>query len=173
MWTFGGMTMTRHGMKGALGLAAAALVFAQPAQAAMSCWGQQESAAAKIRDLQSRLMVATVRCRAMGVDVLTAYNDFVRVNRETIQAANGVIRARFEAGHGLEAQTFYDRFTTALANEYGDDPTNEEVCGETAEVAGEAAAAQGDITLLLALADRTGAPPQLPGGQCPISFSQR
>ena len=158
-------------MKGALGFAAAALVFVQPAQAAMSCWGEEERAAAKIRDLQSRLMVATVRCRAMGVDVLTAYNDFVRVNRETIQAANGVIKAQFAAGHGPQAQTFYDRFTTALANEYGDDPTNVEVCGETAEVASEAAAAQGDIGLLLALAERTGPSPQLPGGECPISFA--
>jgi hypothetical protein len=165
--------MTKYALKGALGLAAASLLFVQPAQAEMSCWGQQESAAAKIRDLQSRLMVATMRCRAMGVDVLAAYNDFVRVNRTTIQAANGVIKAQFEAGHGAEGQTFYDRFATALANEYGDDPTSGEICDQTAEVAGEAVAAQGDVTLLLALAERTGPPPSLPGGECPISFAAR
>src|SRR5687767_12068066 len=163
--------MTNYALKGALGLAAASLLFVQPAQAAMSCWGQQETAAAKIRDLQSRLMVATMRCQAMGVDVLGAYNDFVRVNRTTIQAANGVIKAQFQAGHGIEGETFYDRFTTALANEYGDDPTNGEICDQTADVAAEAAAAQGDIGLLLALAERIGPPPPLPGGECPISFS--
>ena len=165
--------MTRYRLKGALGLAAASLLFVQPAQAAMSCWGQQETAAAKIRDLQSRLMVATMRCRAMGVDVLGAYNDFVRINRTTIQAANGVIKAQFQAGHGAEGETFYDRFTTALANEYGDDPTNGEICDQTVEIASEAAAAQGDVTLLLALAERTGPPPALPGGECPISFAER
>jgi hypothetical protein len=167
------MTMIRETMKGALGLAAAALVFAQPAEAAMSCWGQQEAAAAKIRNLQSRLMVATIRCRTMGVDVLTSYNDFVTVNRDTIQAANGVIKAQFEAGHGAEGQTFYDSFTTALANAYGADPTNGEICDETAEVASEAVAAKGDIGALLALAERAGPPPELPGGECPISFSAR
>ena len=164
--------MTKYALKGALGLAAASLMFVQPAQAAMSCWGEQEKAAAKIRDLQSRLMVATMRCRAMGVDVLAAYNDFVRVNRSTIQAANGVIKAQFQAGHGAEGETFYDRFTTALANEYGDDPTNGEICDQTAEVASEAASAQGDVTRLLDLADRLGASPSLPGGVCPVSQTE-
>jgi hypothetical protein len=160
-------------LKGALGFAAAALLFVQPAQATMACWDQQQAAAARIRDLQSRLMVATMRCRAMGFDVLTAYNDFVRVNRSTIQAANGLIKAQFESGYGAEADTFYDRFTTALANEYGGDATSGEICGQTAEVAAEAAAAEGDIGRLLQLADRMGPTPQLPGGECPISFSAR
>jgi hypothetical protein len=165
--------MKKTMLKCAFGLAAGALAFAQPAQATMACWGQQQAAAAKIRDLQSRLMVATMRCRAMGVDVLAAYNDFVRVNRTTIQQANGLIRAQFTSGYGPQADTFYDSFTTALANEYGADPTNDEVCGQTAEAAAEAVAAQGDVPQLLALAERLGPAPQLPGGECPISFAER
>jgi hypothetical protein len=165
--------MTGPMLKGALGLAAAALAFAQPARAAMACWGHQEAAAAKIRDLQSRLMVATMRCRAMGLDVLPAYNAFVRVNRSTLQAANGVIKAQFASGYGEAGETFYDRFTTALANEYGDDPTSGAICGETEAAAEEAVAAEGDIARLLALAERMGPPPALPGGECPITFSAR
>jgi hypothetical protein len=165
--------MMRKTMKRkAVGLAAAAFAFAQPAQATMSCWGQQEAAAAKIRDLQSRLMVATMRCRAMGVDVLSAYNDFVRVNRTTIQEANGLIKAQFAQGYGSLGDTFYDRFTTALANEYGADPTDGEICDETADAAWDASAAQGDVQRLLDVADRLGPPPRLPGGECPISFVQ-
>jgi len=165
--------MTKTMLKGALSIGAAAFLFVQPAQAAMSCWGQQQAAAAKIRDLQSRLMVATMRCQAMGVDVLTAYNDFVRVNRSTIQAANGVIKAQFETGYGGEGEDFYDRFTTALANEYGADPTTDAICGETAAAAEEATLAEGDVGRLLDLAERMGPPPDLPGGECPITFSAR
>jgi hypothetical protein len=165
--------MTKMMMKGAVGLAVSALLFVQPAQAAMSCWGPQEAAAAKIRDLQSRLMVATMRCRAMGVDVLAQYNQFVRDNRATIQLANGVLKAQFASGYGPEGETFYDRFTTALANEYGAEPTTAEICDQVAQEAAEAAAAQGDLRLLLELADRLGPTPQLPGGECPISFSSR
>src|SRR3954469_13964992 len=89
-----GRDMNKGAMRATLGLAAAALLWAQSASAAMSCWDEHETAAAKIRDLQSRLMVATLRCRAIGIDVLTAYNDFVRVNRSTLQEANGVIKAQ-------------------------------------------------------------------------------
>jgi hypothetical protein len=155
----------------ALGLTAAAIVVAQPANAAMSCWSHQRAAAAKIRNLQSQLMVAAMRCRAMGIDVLPSYNDFVRVNRSTLQAANGVIKAQFANGYGAEGQSFYDRFTTALANEYGDDPTDGTICQETAAAAAEAAAANGDISRLLELAERLSPPPKLPGGECPITFA--
>ena len=165
--------MTKMGLRGALGLAAAALVWAQPASAAMACWDEHETAAAKIRDLQSRLMVATLRCRAMGIDVLTAYNDFVRINRSTLQQANGVIKAQFNRGYGREGQRFYDSFTTALANEYGGDATSGEVCEETAAIAGEAALAEGDVARLVDLADRTGRSPELPGGVCPATLTVR
>ena len=164
--------MKKGALKGALGLAAAALVHAQPA-AAMSCWGEHETAAAKIRDLQSRLMVATLRCRAIGIDVLTAYNDFVRINRSTLQEANGVIKAQFDRGYGREGQRFYDSFTTAMANQYGADATSGAVCEETAAIAAEAAAAEGDVARLVELADRAGGSPELPGGVCPVTLTAR
>lgn len=157
--------------RAALGLGAVLFAAAQPANAAMACWGHEEAAAAKVRDLQSRLMVATMRCRAFGIDLTAVYNDFVRINRPTLQAANGVIKARFAAGYGKDGEAHYDRFATALANEYGDDPTTVEICAEAAMAAVEAADAGGDATRLLLLADRLGDAPALPGGQCPVSFS--
>ena len=163
--------MIKLASRTALGLAAAASLSVQPAHAAMSCWGHEEAAAAKVRDLQSRLMVATMRCHAFGVDLTAVYNDFVRLNRLTLQAANGLIKAQFAAGYGKDGEAQYDRFATALANEYGDDPTTAENCAEAAMAAVEAADAKGDVTSLLMLADRLGDAPALPGGQCPVSFS--
>ena len=156
------------------GLCAAAITMlcaSVPAQAAMNCWNDTQVAAAKVRDLQSRLMVATLRCQAMGEDVTGAYNRFVAANRTTIQNANGVILAAFRDGHGGQAQLHYDRFATALANLYGDDTTDREVCAETAAAAEEAAAAAGDIRQLVTIAHRLGDTPDLPGGQCSISFA--
>ena len=164
--------MSGQRRKGGLLVAAAATIcVAMPANAAMGCWNETQVAAAKVRDLQSRLMVASLRCAAMGVDVTPAYNRFVVANRETIQGANRIILAQFRAGHADEAQLHYDRFATLLANLYGDDATDREVCAETALVADEAAAAAGDVQRLVALEDRLGPPPALPGGQCGISFA--
>jgi hypothetical protein len=159
--------------KGGLWIAAATMVMgAAPAQAAMSCWNDTQVAAAKVRDLQSRLMVATLRCRAAGIEILDVYNEFIRTNRATIQAANGMILAQFVTGYGEEAQTHYDRFATSLANAYGADSTDEEVCGEAAAAALEAVAAEGDPRRLVEIEERLGPPPELPGGQCPLSFDR-
>jgi hypothetical protein len=154
-----------------LGAAAAlTMMAAVPAQAAMSCWNETEVAAARVRDLQSRLMVDALRCRAFGIDILGAYNEFVRANRATLQAANSVILAQFSRGFGPGAQIEYDRFTTSLANAYGGDSTSGESCAEAASLAAEAVAANGDIQRLVEIEERFGPPPELPGGQCPISF---
>ena len=146
---------------------------ATPAQAAMGCWNQTQVAAAKVRDLQSRLMVATLRCQAMGVDVAAAYNRFVAANRTTIQGANGVLHGRSsEPGHGGQAQVHYDRFATALANIYGDDATDRASLrrdgGCWPRKRPRPAATS---TLLVTIADRLGFAAPLPGGQCSISFA--
>jgi hypothetical protein len=163
--------MTGLGMKFAAGVALVALAVAQPAQADIGCWNGEQAAAARVRDLQSRLMVATLRCKAIGIDVLAPYNSFVNVNRETLQGANGVLKAQFAAGFGSEGESAYDRFTTALANEYGADATTDQICADTADAALEAAEAGGDVARLIAVAERLGSGPELPGGTCPIRFS--
>jgi hypothetical protein len=151
--------------------AAAATAGAAPAQAAaMSCWNESQVAAARVRDLQSRLMVDALRCRAYGIDILGAYNEFVRSNRATIQAANTVILGQFTRSFGPGGQSEYDRFTTALANEYGGAATSGESCAEAASLAAEAVAANGDVQRLVEIEERFGPPPSLPGGQCPIRF---
>ncbi|HEV2816950.1 MAG TPA: hypothetical protein VGW40_06995 [Allosphingosinicella sp.] len=160
--------MKRSGLFAAAALMSCA---AMPAQATMGCWNSTQVAAAKVRDLQSRLMVATLRCQAMGADVTEAYNRFVRANRTTIQGANAVLLAQFRSGYGSQAQTHYDRFATALANIYGADATDHGICADTAALAEEAAAANGDIGQLVAIEDRFGFSSDLPGGQCGYSFA--
>ena len=156
---------------GLLVTAAILLATSMPADATLGCWNETQLAAAKVRDLQSRLMVASLRCQAMGVNVIASYNNFIQANRATIQGANAVILAQFRSGYGSDAQTQYDRFTTALANLYGDDATSRDVCEETAAVAEDAAAANGDIGQLVAIEDRFGFSSDLPGGECGYSFA--
>jgi hypothetical protein len=157
---------------GVVAAAAMMLCVSMPAEAAMGCWNATQVNAAKVRDLQSRLMVATLRCQAMGADVSGPYNRFVRANRETIQGANAVLLAQFRTGYGSsQGQTQYDRFATALANIYGDDATDHGVCADTAALADEAAAANGDIRQLVAIEDRFGFSSPLPGGECGYSFA--
>jgi hypothetical protein len=99
------------------------------------CWSEADMDATKIRDLQSRLMVATLRCQGAGVDVTGAYNHFVIANRATLQGINAVLMSRFRSDvSDAEAQVQYDRYATALANAYGGDTTNRRVCDNTARL---------------------------------------
>ena len=88
----------------------------------------------------------------------------MRSNRQTIQAAN-------EQSAALGRLLVYDSFATALANRYGGDATTEELCRGFAAAAEDAAAAGGDLAELLAVADRLGPPPALPGERCAVSFA--
>jgi hypothetical protein len=153
----------------AAGLVTAALLAAAPANAA-GCWKPEGAAAAKLRDLQSRLMVATLRCRAIGTDIEASYGNFVRSNRQTIQAANDLLKAQFATGDKVGARA-YDSFATALANQYGGDATTDDLCRGFAAAAEDAASAGGDLGKLLGVAERLGPPPPLPGGECPTSFA--
>jgi hypothetical protein len=152
-----------------MALGVALCIAVQPAQAAMGCWGPKEASAARVRDLQSRLMVASLRCRAMGFDILPAYNRFVRNSRGTLQQANGLIKARFTAGFGAKGgQVQYDKFTTALANAYGADDTSRDICRDAADIADEAADADGNMSRLVDISERTGPAPKLPGSVCSV-----
>src|SRR3546814_15329794 len=63
-------------------------VSASEAQAGSGCWQASEVAAAKVRDLQTRMMVAGLKCRGYGPEMLAAYNRFVVVHRTSIQRHN-------------------------------------------------------------------------------------
>lgn len=151
-----------------MGLAAlASMVGAAPAQAAMGCWDGNAAASVRLKDFQSRLMVATLRCNAMGFDTSAHYNKFMIANKATLSSANVAVKARFQAAYGAKGwQKEYDRFNTSLANAYGAGATSKDICKELTATARDAAAAKGDKAKLMELAVRSGSAPRLPGGMC-------
>jgi hypothetical protein len=148
--------------KMAAGLALAAVSAAVPAQAQTHCWAKPEATAAQVRELQTMLMVAALRCRAAHMDISADYDGFVIAQKEAIAAANAVIKAHF--GKDAVAQSEYDRFTTSLANGFGDDATTNATCSAAANLAHQSSAA---ITVQLGdIANSQVEPVSLPGGAC-------
>ena len=155
------------GRMGRLGWSVTALAIGLAAPAQASCWSEADMDAAKVRDLQSRLMVATLRCNAAGVDVTQAYNISSLPTARRCRASTACSLRQFRAGAGDdEAQVQYDRYATALANAYGGDATDRRVCANTARLAEEAAGAEGSVARLVALHSRVGLPPPRPGAAC-------
>jgi hypothetical protein len=145
--------------------ATAAAVATAPIQAA--CWKSDEASAAGVRELQSMLMVAALRCQVAGHPMMSDYNDFVQSNRSAISAMNDRIKMHFIHSFGaVGGQRAYDSFTTSMANGYGAASSGADVCGEADSLAREGAALHGSIEGLMLLAERQGLVAKLPEGLC-------
>jgi hypothetical protein len=136
--------------RAALVAAAVATCFISTAGSAATCWSQADVSAAKVRELQTRLMVSALRCRASGFNILASYNAFVGSAKPAIVAANDQLKAHFAAGGPVAGQRDYDRYTTTLANAYGAAETGPESCAEAANMAAEAINAKGDLAAFAA-----------------------
>jgi len=152
----------------AAALALAATGAAVPAQAQGHCWEEREVTASQVREMQTMLMVATLRCQAAHIDIASDYNGFVTAQKGTLDRADLEIKRHFAAIGGQQAD--YDRFATSLANRFGDDETNESSCAEAAALADDATVAT--PAALEALAIARVFPTVLPDGACSMLGSR-
>jgi hypothetical protein len=154
--------------KGVLRLAAAALAIALPTTSVQAqCWSEASVTAAKIRDLETMLMVAALRCRSHSNRILADYNHFVRQSRSALVRVNDQLRAQFAPVGGLNA---YDRYVTSIANRYGAGAEGL-TCDDMASILSAANAEGGSFQGLARLASDAGVEPVLSGHRCPVSIA--
>ncbi|MBX7201252.1 MAG: hypothetical protein K1X51_17935 [Rhodospirillaceae bacterium] len=108
------------------GLIAAGMPSAAFAKDAANCVSSDEAAALRLRDLQSRLMVAALSCNQQA-----AYNSFVEKFRPSLTSAGLQIVAYFKRTGGGEPAL--NRHLTQLANAAGLSRAEkpEQYCGDT------------------------------------------
>jgi hypothetical protein len=152
------------GIKRVILAAAAATMVGAPASAA--CWSDSVVDAAYVRDFDTTLMVATLRCRTQDAQIGASYNKFVREKRAILVAANDELRAQFSAGRGAKAGLdAFDRYSTSLANSHGAGETGVS-CSEYRSLVDAAASAPVNRSALLQLAGQAGVNPALPQEAC-------
>ena len=146
----------------AAALALTATSLSGVAQAA--CWSPQAVEAAQVRDMETMLMVAALRCRISGVDFLESYNAFVRGSRPALTLANDRLRIHFAPIGGLNA---YDRYVTGIANRYGGGAEGLG-CADMESILSAATAEGNSLPGLVRLAQAAQVEPRLPGEACPV-----
>lgn len=155
--------------------ATAALFAGVPAQA--MCWGSEDVAAAKVRDMAMLLATVSTRCEAAGLATGTSYADFAAAHRLALATANQRLKARFWTISGQEdGQRAYDAYLAALDAPYRKVPMAAENCAQVGALAREAAGAGATVVALAEVAARNHFTPALPGGVCPaqtIRFASR
>ena len=152
------------GVRKVLAVAIAAAMVSGPVSAA-GCWSAEATEAAVIRDFDTSMMVATLRCRLHGVDISSAYNQFVREKRPLLIAASDQLRTQFAVGRTTKASLdAFDSYATALANSHGAGDALS--CADYKALAEAAVAAPANRTALLELASQAGVNPALPAERC-------
>lgn len=159
-------------VKAVLAAVTACALLTAPVRAA--CWNGEEASAATVRELQSMLMVAALRCQVSGHALMEDYNRFVVANRAAIGAMNDRLKAHFiHAGGPVAGQRAYDSFTTSMANGYGGAASGGETCNTAGSLAREAALMAGSVEGLLLIAEREGLVARLPEGLCRAAVAER
>jgi hypothetical protein len=133
------------------------------AQAA--CWNEDAVEAAQVRDLDTMLMVASLRCRIGGQGIPASYNAFVRESRSTLSAMNDRLRSHFGDLNS------YDRYVTSVANRYGGGAAGLD-CGDMASILRDARGADGSAPELVKVARQAGITPSLPGARCSVAIAR-
>ena len=130
-------------------------------QAQAGCWSKAEVDAARVRDLDTMLMVSALRCRKVDAAFVARYNAFVKGAKPSLVAANTVLRARF-AKMGASA---FDNYVTRVANRYGAGVEGL-ACPDMASIVAAAAVEGKTLQRLNAVAQRAAIDPLTEGGQC-------
>jgi len=138
-------------------IAIIALLVSSSARA--QCWSEDVAAAAKMRNLDTMLMVSTLRCRTGGRDILPEYAQFLDQNRSALLTASATLQKHYGSAAA------YDRFVTKVANHYGAGVQGM-TCRAFAEIAELARSVHGDIPKIVAIADQAGVGSLLDGDVC-------
>jgi hypothetical protein len=105
-----------------VGLALFSCLLSAATPVAAACWEPEEYEAARMRDLQTVLMVSALKCGRADPEMPGAYNKWVgRAKGKLVEGEQKLLAHFVREGD----KSKYDKFTTALANrysEYAEDP---------------------------------------------------
>ncbi len=150
--------------------AALVVVSVQPAQA---CWTNAAQDAAKIKHLNTMLMVTALRCRNTADNFLPHYNRFVAKHNSLIGAQNVELRNHLSATYGARgAEGALDRMSIGYANSYG---TGHKAmnCQQLKSLADKLATEPHGVMSMVAVADVAVTGQSWSGASCPSRMATR
>ena len=155
------------------GIVAIAIAIAMVATPAQACWNNAEQDAARIANLNQKLMVSGLRCRFGKDNFLNDYNRFVTRNNALLASQHELIKGRYARTHGARAANAeLDRFMIGLANHYGGGNGSPD-CSQLKELAGHLSSARHDSASLTMLADQHAGIPHHARQSCSVSIAAR
>lgn len=151
----------------------AAAIMAISAQPAHACWSSASQDAAKIKHLNTMLMVTALRCRNTADNFLPEYNRFVIKHNALIGSQNAILKAHLTqtvgAGGALNA---LDRMSIGYANSYGNGHRTMS-CSDLKYLASDLSVQPHGAATMAALADNIVIGLSWSGQACKVSIASR
>jgi hypothetical protein len=161
--------MTRILRKTAL-VAVVASMSVQPVQA---CWTNAAQDAAKIKHLNTMLMVTALRCRNTADNFLPHYNRFVAKHNGLIGSQNAALKNHLAQTYGPRgAEGALDRMSIGYANSYGNGHKAMD-CKQLKELAAKLSSESHGVVTMAAAADVAIAGQSWTGATCPARIAKR
>lgn len=97
---------------------ASAATPAAPAKLPKACQTVAEENAERVRQLQTELMIAALKCRtSQDANLTESYNSFIRKHSNVLLTQSNVLQAYFKRQYGAGYLKRFDAYITQLANE--------------------------------------------------------
>lgn len=142
-----------------------AMVAAMAAQPAQACWTGAAEDAAKIKHLNTMLMVTALRCRNTADNFLPQYNRFVTKHNALIGSQNNLLKTHLAKTYGARgAEGALDRLSIGYANSYGMGHKKMN-CGELKQLAASLSSTNHGVATMAAEADKS-VDHRLAGARC-------
>lgn len=147
-------------------LASIALATACQAEAA-TCWDTPSIGAARVSEFETLLLVQTLRCKSVGIDMQGGFDRMLAAHRGTLEMAHRTLRAKFGESDVKRASAGpYDRFVTGVANSYGAGKTEVPICQQFSALIEELGKGSTSSDFLISVAGEMVRDPRLDGAQC-------
>ncbi len=143
-------------------LAAMGMASASPAA---GCWSSDRVAAARIAEFNAAMMVTTLRCSLISVDIKAGYEAFIVHYKKRLNDADDLLRKQFEEP-GAGGEKSYHAFYTQIGNRYGAAKTDSAQCALFSAVATELANAGTNPEVLDKYAGALVPAPSITGERC-------
>lgn len=150
-----------------------AVVAAMSVQPAQACWTNASQDAAKIKHLNTMLMVTALRCRNTPDNFLPHYNRFVIKHNALIGSQNNVLKSHLSQTYGAGgALNALDRMSIGFANSYGNGHKRMG-CKELKQLAADLAIQPHGVATMASIADQSVDAKSWAGQACPVSIAKR
>ncbi len=149
------------------------VVSAMSVQPAQACWTSAAQDAAKIKHLNTMLMVTALRCRNTADNFLPQYNRFVKKHNDLIGSQNNILKSQLAQNYGAGgAVNALDRMSIGFANSYG---TGHRVmdCRQLKDLAAKLSDEPHGVVTMAAAADFAVTGPSWSGQSCPVNIARR